>query len=348
MKNIMELGGKTALTVEGENGTLEVFVNGKTIGSTPLKATNIKPGETKITLRGSTGQYDTSMEFLPRSEVYLKRDLGVSQVFSSGQNSWVEKNNSGTVATVISEPSNAAVFINNDNMGNTPFSSNTLSEDSYDVRVEAPGYEAQSIRIKVIKGYTVNLAVKLFPVPVPQRISKFEGSDSLYNGILDNDMVTTDTNVWVKGVVYWNKTRGINLENLGVNKDPVFDYYLDYKGYLYDKNGDIITGLTDMQKLKDLKAGLYLGKTSEGESISSAAKATLQLFSGISTAKMATIRQTPTGWLRVRSTAGLNGTEIARVDVGAKYEILEEAQGWVKIKVSDTVSGWVSAEYVTK
>jgi uncharacterized protein YgiM (DUF1202 family) len=51
--------------------------------------------------------------------------------------------------------------------------------------------------------------------------------------------------------------------------------------------------------------------------------------------------------LRVRDAAGLSGAEIARVNTGDKYALLEEKIGWVKIKVSDTVMGWVSSDYVT-
>ena len=62
--------------------------------------------------------------------------------------------------------------------------------------------------------------------------------------------------------------------------------------------------------------------------------------------KKAKVVETGTGWLRVRDAAGLNGVEIARVTVGQEYQVLEETTGWVKIKVSDTVQGWVSSDYV--
>jgi uncharacterized protein YgiM (DUF1202 family) len=42
----------------------------------------------------------------------------------------------------------------------------------------------------------------------------------------------------------------------------------------------------------------------------------------------------------------LNGTEIARVNSGESYKILERGEGWIKIKVSDTIEGWVSEAYV--
>lgn len=60
------------------------------------------------------------------------------------------------------------------------------------------------------------------------------------------------------------------------------------------------------------------------------------------------ILETPTGFLRVRTEASLGSSELARVKPGEKYDYLESTTGWVKIKVSDTVSGWVSEEFVKK
>lgn len=63
---------------------------------------------------------------------------------------------------------------------------------------------------------------------------------------------------------------------------------------------------------------------------------------------MIVIGETPTGWLRVREEASLNGTEITRVNTGEKYELVEEDTGWYKIKLKDGTEGWVSAEYASK
>jgi hypothetical protein len=149
-------------------------------------------------------------------------------------------------------------------------------------------------------------------------------------------------------VIYWNKTRGINLAGTGINKEPVFDYYLDYKGDIYNKDGELIKDPADYEQLKNAERGAYLGRTSDGNGLSQAAKETLQNIGEIGTSgeKTVTIKQTGTGWLRVRDVAGLTGGEVARVDVGGSYKLLEEQEEWVKIMVSDTVQGWVSKTYV--
>ncbi|HOZ80736.1 MAG TPA: PEGA domain-containing protein [Candidatus Woesebacteria bacterium] len=58
------------------------------------------------------------------------------------------------------------------------------------------------------------------------------------------------------------------------------------------------------------------------------------------------IKQTETGWLRVRSTPDSNGSEIGRVKPGEEYQILETRDEWYKITLDGEKIGWVSAKYV--
>ena len=58
------------------------------------------------------------------------------------------------------------------------------------------------------------------------------------------------------------------------------------------------------------------------------------------------ILETGTGWLRVRSTPSLSGSEIAKVDTASMLELLEEKEGWVKIRLQDGGEGWVSSQFV--
>lgn len=60
-----------------------------------------------------------------------------------------------------------------------------------------------------------------------------------------------------------------------------------------------------------------------------------------------TIKETPTGWLRVREEASLNASEAAKVKPGESYELLEEREGWYKIEYEKGKIGWISSEYST-
>ena len=132
------------------------------------------------------------------------------------------------------------------------------------------------------------------------------------------------------------------------NKEKVFDYFTDYKGNIYNPDGNLVQTKEDFENLKDTKRGAYLGRISDGVGLTKEAKDALNTLSALGLAsKTAKILDTPTGWLRVRSEASLNGTELTQVTSGSSYNVLEETTGWVKIKVSETITGWVSSAYVT-
>lgn len=347
IKNISGLSGKSDLTVETLNGDGEVFLNDESLGTTPLKNISVKAGENRVKVKNDNAEYDVSLSFLPNSEIVLKRDLGVSKLFSGGQNFWLEKSDSDTVLNVISEPSGAKVYIDGTEVGTTPYSSNSLTAGDYDFRIEYSNYESQTARIAITEGHKLNVSVTLFPMPVPQKVSLLEDSDSLYDVNSDNLSITSDISSWVKAIIYWNKTRGISLSGAGVNKDMVFDFYLDYMGNIYDKEGNKVA-VSDTSFIQDARHGAYLRKTSDGPGLSDAAKTVFLSLGEVGTgAKQATILDTGLGWLRVRDEPGLDGVEITKVNVGESFSVLDETPGWVKIRVSDTVEGWVSDSYVS-
>lgn len=60
------------------------------------------------------------------------------------------------------------------------------------------------------------------------------------------------------------------------------------------------------------------------------------------------VKNTPTGFLRIRDKPNLNGKEITRVKPGDRLILLEEMGSWVRIRLSDGTEGFVSASYVEK
>ena len=60
------------------------------------------------------------------------------------------------------------------------------------------------------------------------------------------------------------------------------------------------------------------------------------------------IKETPTGWLRVRTGPSTAATEAAKVKPGEKYPFLEEKNGWYKIEYQEGKEGWVSGRYAQK
>lgn len=60
------------------------------------------------------------------------------------------------------------------------------------------------------------------------------------------------------------------------------------------------------------------------------------------------IKDTPTGWLRVRIEPSTAATEAAKVDPGDKFSLLDEESGWYKIEYDDGEEGWISGRYAEK
>ena len=60
------------------------------------------------------------------------------------------------------------------------------------------------------------------------------------------------------------------------------------------------------------------------------------------------IKDTPTGFLRVRMEPSTGATEAAQVKPGEKYSIVDTKNGWFEIKYDGTNAGWISGQYAEK
>ena len=61
-----------------------------------------------------------------------------------------------------------------------------------------------------------------------------------------------------------------------------------------------------------------------------------------------TIKETETGWLKVRETASSSSKEVTKIKPGESYVLLEEETDWYKIDLGSSKSGWISASYASK
>ncbi|MBI4036488.1 PEGA domain-containing protein [Candidatus Daviesbacteria bacterium] len=60
------------------------------------------------------------------------------------------------------------------------------------------------------------------------------------------------------------------------------------------------------------------------------------------------VKNTPTGFLRVRDKPSLSGAEVTRVSPGDELILLEEGSSWDKIRLPNGTEGYVSTSYVEK
>lgn len=343
------IGGQSALRINVENSGNEkvyAYLNGIPLGETPIEGLTVPAGEKKVTISTDVQTYETTLPFVANTEVVIRRELGVSDLFSGGHNLWIEKNASGTSLSIISEPAGATVLIDGTETGKTPYVTNTLTAGEYSIKISYPGFSQKEIRVRLENNHKLNVSAKLFPSPVPDTVKLLEGSTDLYDLSTSNPLISSVPSAWVRAVVYWNKTRGINILGSGLNKELVFDYFIDYLGNIYDKEGNSVSVDSD-SSLSGLKRGAYLGRSEDVRGLTASAKNAYESISGnLLTGKTATILETGTGWLRVRSEPNLSGAEVARVDVGKSYAVLEENASWIKISVDVDTQGWVSSTYV--
>ena len=75
---------------------------------------------------------------------------------------------------------------------------------------------------------------------------------------------------------------------------------------------------------------------------------TNETSSSLNVAKKVTIKETETGWLRVREENKNSSKEIGRVKPGESYDLLEEKTDWYKIDIGSSKSGWISSTYAEK
>lgn len=68
----------------------------------------------------------------------------------------------------------------------------------------------------------------------------------------------------------------------------------------------------------------------------------------ISETPQVVVKTTPTGFLRVRDKPSLNGKEIGRVKPGDLLVLLEDQGEWMRIRTPEEVEGYVSSSYVEK
>ena len=128
-------GGKGTLKVFSEPAGADVTLDSKPMGATPLKIINISAGEHLLAVR-LKGYEDVDSGVKVTANVTTGVVLKLTAI--------VEKPPAPVFCTLVvkSVPSGAALSINGEPSGTTPFRNDTLMPGTYKVRLEKTGYEA--------------------------------------------------------------------------------------------------------------------------------------------------------------------------------------------------------------
>ncbi|MCG2686095.1 PEGA domain-containing protein [Candidatus Parcubacteria bacterium] len=327
-----------------------VFLDGKKLGTTPFYSEDIEAKEGVLLISSESATFEKKLTFTPGTRVAVHWDLGPSQDFQAGDIIWLEPSALGARVAVISEPAGADVAVDGDIVGKTPFSPGDIPPGEHRLEVTKEGYEKRSLRIRVMEDYKLNVSFRLYPIPLvenPTELSATGAAVRVFDLSQEDSTLFANPAAWVKGLIHWVQTRFS-----GASDRPEFDYFVDWQGKVYDHRGVPFSGLSETS-VAEGQIG-YLGRASD-ENLTDAAQIALEnllaappSLPGVGGVKVE-ILETGAGWLRVHS-APIPGTanEVARVDVGNLYPLIDEQPGWYKIELEDGVQGWIAATYGKK
>lgn len=236
-----------------------VFLDDKEVGKTPFKDEKLTPGEKTLRLvpeDSTLFPWEVKIKLTEGALAFVSRNFAETEARSSGKRLTLEKlaDKKATSLTVISTPDSCLVKIDGEEKGHTPVSLEDISEGGHQVVLSSAGFEDIQVSAKVVKGFRINLNLKLAQ-------KEEEGEEE---------------------------------------------------------------------------------KEEEGEA--EAAEAAEEEIAR----PYVKIKDTPTGWLRVRIGPTTAATEAARVDPGDKYPLLDEESGWYKIEYEKDEEGWISGRYAEK
>lgn len=226
--------------------------------------------------------------------------------------------------SILSQPSDATVFINDKEVGKTPYEDKNLDVKDYTVKIDKEGASWQG------------------------KVALTSGTVTVINRDLSLDPTSS-----AGETLSLNKGKGLTIISNPTGAEVEVD------GKAYDKTptavaiepGDHTILVNNANYLKrSIRANLPKGfnlTVSVDLALSEADLTKIQTPVTTQTVELV-VKKTPTGFLRVRNKPNLNGGEIAKVKPGDILVLLEELASWNRVRLSDGIEGYVSADYVEK
>lgn len=348
------------LLVQTEGSSAVVTLNGKPVGSTPHTSDRLRPGDYTIKLTSEIEasssaasttsakpktfkvSWESNVKLTAGTQTVINRNFGPSDVFSAGEVLTLDK---GSGLNLVTTPEGANITIEGKEVGKSPLS---LEEKGKKVvKISQEGYFSRELTINIQDGYRLTISVNLALNPLlPLTEKEKKDNIRLLDLSTSNTALLSNTSEWADGVFYYDSKVASASSHL--------DLLLDSKGATFSATPK--GWETKPKETKIANIG-YLGK--KDESVTDEAKKVFsQLISFITGSASATtttpdgsqiqILDTPTGFLRVRSSPSTASSEITQVKPGEKYSLLEEKSGWFKIRVKEGQEGWVSGQYAKK
>ncbi|GIW62431.1 MAG: hypothetical protein KatS3mg090_0257 [Patescibacteria group bacterium] len=257
---------------------------------------------------------------------------------------------------IIESSPSASIFINDNDVGRTPLQSFQIDVGEYTVKLIpegiAPNTDSWQGKVPVMAGSDTYLSVNLGKNSATTAVSLMYFEDQKTNKDKGNLIIETDP---TGAIVYLdNDEKGVAPVSLV--DVPVGDHEVKASLPFFFSRSERVKVVEG--KVLRIKFKLALDESQKRIDLPEEQATDSAQPSAENKAKTyVKINADATGWLRVRSEAGLSGKELARVKNGAEFELLDEENGWYKIKFNgrqedlesgEFAEGWISSNYAVK
>lgn len=235
---------------------------------------------------------------------------------------------------VYSSP-NVKVYVNGKDMGMTPYKNAGMMPQTIDVKLALESRQVTK-KITLKNGLTTVIDWKFDNNGDDGGyVLNMENTGGSKCGLIINSIPSKAT-IAVENEIIGSTPK--KIDDLGTGEKHVSVNFPGYQGAnLFLKT---TTGYNLIVETKLVKDNQVIEPEMETAPADSAA-----ILTGRSMVK---IKETETGWLKVRESNNGSSRELIKVKPGEQYELIEEKDDWIKIKLNDGTSGWVSAKYVEK
>ncbi len=225
---------------------------------------------------------------------------------------------------VLSVPIGAKVSVNGESVGKTPYEDQDLTTQEYSLKIETEN-SAWEGKIKLIPGVLTVLNRELTPDSSSSAGEVLTLEQGKGVTIISNPSGAT---VEINGKQHGNTPVSVDMEpgeyTFAVKKPSYLNRSIRAsipEGYNLVLNVDLALSEADLTQLS---------------------------APVISETPKVVVKDTPTGFLRVREKAAVTSQELAKVAPGDELVLLEELDEWVRIRLSNGTEGYVSSTYVEK
>lgn len=262
----------------------------------------------------------------------------------------LDKQNASSAIRVDAFPK-AEVYINGQRVGQTPYSNEHMKPGSYVLKlVTAPGTPGSFIpweeQVKLVDGGLTYVSQDL------AGSADFSAGQTLWLSKLMTDRAELT-------VVSEPDDGEVNIDKLDKGKTSLLisdlepgnhEIVVSRPGYADQViHGMLVAGY---RLNVVVKLGRMVVRQNEGQNQASpSAVVTAQIQKSVAGAESpyVIIKDTPTGFLRVRKEASVTSVQIDEVKPGGKYPLVSETNGWVLLRQASSSAnlGWVSGDFVT-